>query len=59
MAHLAERVLNPGWLTAGLLLIRARESNDVRHNIELLSRVEAPSLALVERRVRQDREATP
>jgi hypothetical protein len=55
VAQLARRVRNPGWLTAGLLLIRARESNDVRRNIEVLNRVAAPDLGLVEARVRHER----
>ena len=57
-AHLARVVLNPGLLTAGLLLIRARESNDVRRNVEVLNRLEQPDLQVVEARVRQER-ATP
>jgi hypothetical protein len=57
-AHLARRVLKPGWLRAGLLVIRARESNDVRRNIEALSRVTGPDLGLVEARVRQERAPT-
>ena len=55
VARLARVVLHPGWLSAGLLLIRARESNDVRHNIEVLNRVDAPDLGAVETRVRQER----
>jgi hypothetical protein len=58
MARLAGRILNPGWLSVGLLVIRARESNDVRRNIEVLNRVEGPDLAAVEARVREAR-ATP
>jgi hypothetical protein len=46
-------------LTAGLLIIRARESNDVKRNIEVLARVPGPDLRLVEARVRQDRASTP
>ena len=57
-ARLATVVLNPGVLTAGLLVIRARESNDVRRNIEALNRVEQPDLQVVETRVRQERAAT-
>ena len=59
VAHVAQAVLKPGWLTAGLLVIRARESNDVRHNIEVLNRVQAPDLRSVEARVRQERAPTP
>lgn len=58
VAHLARRVLKPGWLSAGLLVIRARESNDVRRNIEALRRVKGPDLRLVEARVRQERAPT-
>ena len=59
IAHVAQAILKPGWLTAGLLVIRARESNDVRHNIEVLSRVEAPDLDRVETRVQQEHAPTP
>ncbi|MGH9281913.1 MAG: DUF5995 family protein, partial [Acidimicrobiales bacterium] len=52
VARLARRVTNPGWLTAALLLIRSRESNDVRRNIEALRNATGPDLAAVERRVR-------
>jgi hypothetical protein len=55
VAGLARRVLNPGWLSAGLALIRAREGNDVRHNIAVLSRVPGPDLRLVDSLVRRDR----
>jgi Family of unknown function (DUF5995) len=58
VAHLARTVLNPGWLSAGLLVIRARESNDVRRIIDVLNRVEGPDLRLVEARVRQERAPT-
>ena len=58
VARLAGVVLNPGLLTAGLLVIRARESNDVRRNIEVLKGVEEPDLEVVEARVRQERAAT-
>jgi Family of unknown function (DUF5995) len=54
-ARLGGVVLNPGWLTLGLLLIRARESTDVRRNIEVLNRVQGPDLGVVEARVRQER----
>ncbi|MDP9070856.1 MAG: DUF5995 family protein [Actinomycetota bacterium] len=57
-ARLARVVLNPGLLTAGLLLIGARESKDVRRNIEALNRVEQPDLQVVEARVRQERAVT-
>jgi Family of unknown function (DUF5995) len=58
IARLARTVLNPGWLSAGLLVIRARESNDVRRNIEVLNRVPAPDLHAVDARVRQARAPT-
>jgi hypothetical protein len=58
VVHVARAVLKPGLLTAGLLVIRARESNDVRRNIAVLNRIPGPDLRLVEARVRQDR-ATP
>ena len=58
VARLARVVLHPGLLSAGLFLIRARESNDVRHNIEVLSRVDAPDLGAVETRVSQERAPT-
>jgi hypothetical protein len=58
MARLARAVLNPGLLTLGLLVIRARESTDVRRNIEALNRVEKPDLQVVEARVRQERATT-
>ena len=57
-ARLARVVLSPGLLTGALLVIRARESNDVRRNIALLDRVEQPDLQVVEARVRQERAAT-
>ncbi|HWB72734.1 MAG TPA: DUF5995 family protein [Egibacteraceae bacterium] len=52
---LTQTILHPGLLRAGLLLIRSRESNDVRRIIEVLDRVEPPSLQAVEARVRQAR----
>jgi Family of unknown function (DUF5995) len=58
VARLGGVVLNPGLLTFALLLIRARESTDVRRNIELLNRVPAPDLGEVEARVRQERALT-
>jgi hypothetical protein len=58
VAHLATRVLRPGLLSTGLMVIRARERNDVRRTIEILNRVEAPALAVVEARVRQQRATT-
>ena len=55
VARLARRITNPGWLTAALLVIRSRESNDVRRNIEALRSAPGPDLDAVERRVRQAR----
>ncbi len=57
VAHLARAVLNPGLLAFGLLLIRSRESNDVRRNIGVLNAVPEPSLEEVEARVREHRAA--
>jgi hypothetical protein len=54
-ARLGDVVLNPGWLSLGLLVIRARESTDVRRVIEVLNRVQGPDLGVVEARVRQER----
>jgi Family of unknown function (DUF5995) len=54
-ARLADVVLHPGWLSAALLLIRARETNDVRRTIEVLNRVPGPDLDQVEARVHQSR----
>jgi hypothetical protein len=58
ISHLARTVLKPGWLTAGLLVIRARESNDISRNIEVLNRIPGPDLDLVETRVRDERAPT-
>jgi hypothetical protein len=58
IARLARTILNPGWLSVGLLVIRARESNDVRRNLEVLTRVAAPQLDEVDARVRQARART-
>jgi hypothetical protein len=59
VAHLARRIRNPGWLGVKLLLIRARESNDVARNIRVLCGVTPPDLETVEARVRQNRAITP
>ena len=53
VASLTRTILHPGALSAGLLLIRARESNDVRRVIRVLQGVPAPDLAAVDARVRQ------
>jgi hypothetical protein len=59
IAHLARRIRNPGWLGVKLLVIRARESNDVRGNIRTLCGVTPPDLGVVEARVRQERAVIP
>ncbi len=51
VAHLARRILSPGHLSTGLLVIRLRESNDVRKVIEVMNRAEEPDLATVEARI--------
>lgn len=58
VARLARVILNPGLLTAGLMVIRAGESPDVRRIIGVLDRVEEPDLRVVEARVREERAAT-
>jgi hypothetical protein len=58
VAHLARRILKPGRLSAGLLVIRAREHNDVRRIIQVLSRVRFPELSTVEANVRDARATT-
>ena len=58
VARLATVVLNPCLLTVGLLVIRSRESTDVRRIIEVLNQVEEPDLQVVEMRVRQERAHT-
>lgn len=55
VARLAGQILHPGLLEAGLLVIRSRESNDVRRVIRVLTGVQPPSLAAVEQRVRSER----
>ena len=55
VARLGGVVLNPGWLSLGLLVIRARESTDVRRVLDVLNRVQGPDLRVVEARVRQER----
>jgi hypothetical protein len=59
VAHVATRVLRPGLLTVGLMVIRSRERHEVRRTIEILNGVEAPALPVVEARVRQLRASTP
>lgn len=60
VAHLARVVQNPGlFVTAGLAVISAAESRDVRRNIEVLNGVEEPDLLTVESRVRQERASFP
>ena len=59
VAHVARAITNPGLLSAGLLVIRAGERQDVRHNIEVLARTDAPDLAEVAARATQERAAPP
>lgn len=53
--RLGRRILDPGLLAPGLAVIRARESNDVRRVIRVLTGIPAPSLARVEAAVRSER----
>ena len=55
VARLGRRVLAPGWLSVAVLVVRSRESGDVRRNIEALLGVREPDLAEVEARVRMER----
>ena len=55
VARVGERILHPGLLGAGLAVIRARESNDVRRVIRVLTGMHVPSLAKVEERVQMAR----
>ncbi len=57
VTRVGRRILEPGLLGAGLAVIRARESNDVRRVIRSLTGVQLPSLARVEQRVRLARSA--
>ncbi|HEX2700407.1 MAG TPA: DUF5995 family protein [Acidimicrobiales bacterium] len=59
VARVGRRILDPGLLGAGLLVIRARESNDVPRVIRALTGVTVPSLPQVERRVRLARSEPP
>jgi uncharacterized protein DUF5995 len=58
VAGIARRVLHPGLLSVGLLVIRAAESRDVSRVIDTLNRVEMPDLALVEASRREPRATT-
>jgi hypothetical protein len=58
VAGIGRRVLHPGLLSVGLLVIRAAERKDVRRVIDALSRVEMPDLALVEASRREPRATT-
>ena len=50
-ADLGREILSPGpFLRYGLMLIRLFESNDIRHNIEVLASTEDPDLEHVESR---------
>jgi hypothetical protein len=59
VVRVGRRVLDPGLLGAGLVVIRARESNDVRRVIRVLTGVTPPSLTRVEQRVRLARSEPP
>lgn len=59
VSRLAGKVLQPGLLSAGLMVIRTRENNDIRRVIEVLTRVEPPDLGVVEARVRAERAGAP
>lgn len=54
-AWLAGKVLHPGLLSAALLVVRARETSDVRQVIEALRLLPAPALETVEARVQDQR----
>lgn len=56
VARLTRRILQPGLLSSGLLVIRSRESNDVPRVIEALARVPPPALDDVEARVRDEQD---
>lgn len=46
VAEIGGMVAHPGvWMSAGLLAVRLRERNDVRHNLDLLLGAREPSLA--------------
>jgi len=48
VARVGERVLHPGaWMSAGLLVVRARERSDVAANMELLLGAAEPSFAAI------------
>lgn len=55
ISTLGRTILRPGLLTGALWLIRLRESKDVRTNLDVLTRVDAPSLAEVDARLREKR----
>ena len=57
VTRLANLVLHPGLLSIPLAIIRLRESNDVRHVIEVLNGVDRPDLGVVEARVQRERSA--
>lgn len=55
VAGLGRAVLRPGLLTPVLWLVRLAESDDVRHNVDVLAQVEGPALDDVEQRVTERR----
>ena len=55
VSRVARRIVDPGLLGSGLLVIRARESNDVAKVIRVLTGVQLPSLDVVEQRVQMTR----
>jgi hypothetical protein len=56
VARLADRVLHPGpWVSAVLLVVRAREEQDVGRVLDVLERAPAPPLEVVEARVQAAR----
>jgi hypothetical protein len=59
VSRVAHAILHPGWLSAALIVIRARERNDVRHNISVLDAIRAPDLERIEDRVRRPRPPAP
>lgn len=55
VARLADSVLHPGFLSTGLLVIRIRESSDVRRVLTALTRARGPALEAVDARLADER----